>query len=175
MDRNNYNNSVRLLRGGPKHGSGYRPSVSGLDRPSVSCLDVPTSRKTMPSHLDPTQSGMKSASKYVTEHDRKMASQQTQIESLTGDERSKQESWAQSQLGGLSTNCVAGCRWNRIRGGYKCDAGICLVTDELLAEGRGGFYQDCRSIRNGSIRKGPFYPGDHHYEVGFGGMMMTRR
>lgn len=127
----------------------------------------------MASNLDGSNSGfeqsMTSASKYVTDYDRKMASRQTRIESLSGDQRSKQESWAQTQLKGLSTNCVGGFGWKRISGGYKCEVGICLVTDELLAEGRGGFCQD-----DGVEKKGPFYPEDTNYTVGSGGMMRTR-
>jgi hypothetical protein len=90
------------------------------------------------SHI-PTETTFKS------EYDKKMASRQTRIESLAPQEREEQEAWAQTQLNQISTSCPQGFPWARIPGGYRCQPnrfmqGNHKVTDELLAEGKGGVY-----------------------------------
>ncbi|KAF8867013.1 hypothetical protein BDZ45DRAFT_559840, partial [Acephala macrosclerotiorum] len=90
-----------------------------------------------------SQSSSSSAFKtaYKTDHDRKMASRQTKIESLPKEERKKQEEWAQKQLQspGLSP-CPGGLDWTRHAGGYVCDSGLHFIPDAVLAEGKGGYY-----------------------------------
>ncbi|KAE9373879.1 hypothetical protein N431DRAFT_284228, partial [Stipitochalara longipes BDJ] len=76
---------------------------------------------------------------FKTDQDREMASRQTRIDALSPEQRKKQEDWAQTQLR-LSGVCIGGFKWDRVTGGYRCKNKKCLVTDELLAEGRGGFY-----------------------------------
>ena len=76
-----------------------------------------------------------------------MGSRQTKIESLPPKERAEQEAWAQEQLQQNAGVCVAGFAWYRIEGGYRCHGGNHMVADELLAEGKGGYY--CRKLYNG--------------------------
>ena len=83
-----------------------------------------------------------------------MAARQTQIESMAPRERAEQEQWAQAQLAQNAGTCVAGFSWSRIEGGYRCRGGAHMVTDELLAEGKGGYYRHaCPGW------EGPIYPG----------------
>ena len=104
---------------------------------------------------------------YVTDFDRKMASRQPLIDTLLLDERKKQEAWAQTQLK-LSGTCVAGFAWNRVKGGggYICQGTSHMVTDELIAEGKGGYYQNDYLALPDKVNKvpkhwaGPNYPGD---------------
>ena len=47
----------------------------------------------------------------------------------------EQERWAQEKIAGA---CPGGEYWHRVPSGYRCNAIQRLVTDELLAEGKGG-------------------------------------
>jgi hypothetical protein len=74
-----------------------------------------------------------------TQHDREMAQRQLRIETLNRQEREEQERWAQEQLM-LRGACIRGFQWVRVEGGYMCAGENHAVTDELLAEGKGGYY-----------------------------------
>jgi hypothetical protein len=69
-----------------------------------------------------------------------MASRQTQYNKLSETDRKEQEEWAKKQLQ-LGGTCVVGFAWVRVERGYRCSAGNDLVTEEPLAEGKGGYYQ----------------------------------
>jgi len=119
------------------------------------------------SSLNPSSSGTKipTGTIFKTEFDVKMASRQTRIESMAPKEREKQEQWAQSHLREVDTKCPAGYNWVRIPGGYQCKPyrflGVHKVTDELIAEGKGGFYQrnsfDETKPKGGNDWLGPFF------------------
>jgi hypothetical protein len=128
-----------------------KPAKAG---PSTAAPDK--SKKPSPASYVPPAPSMKSkapagtASTFKTPDDQVMASRQTQIAKMSPAERKQQEKWAQQQLvSNAGTGaCVAGYSWNRVDdywdglliGGYRCQGGAHMVTDELLAEGRGGFY-----------------------------------
>ncbi|RDL32025.1 uncharacterized protein BP5553_09427 [Venustampulla echinocandica] len=105
---------------------------------------------------------------YTNPHDIEMASRQTRIESLPPHERKEQDEWVQSKLNLHSHVCPVGFLWDRIDGGYICQGGSHRVTDELLADGRGGLYvpgfprRGSRRIplRHGREWQGPKYPED---------------
>ena len=78
---------------------------------------------------------------FSSDSDIQMASRQVLIETLPHHERQQQETWEQDQLNYNHDKCSAGYAWVRINGGYKCAGGFHLVTDELLAEGKGGYYE----------------------------------
>jgi hypothetical protein len=74
-----------------------------------------------------------------TDHDLRMAERQLNYESLDRADKIEQEAWAQQQLLlNISMNDRVGV-YRRVKGGYY-DGGKHLVTDQLLAEGLGGFY-----------------------------------
>jgi hypothetical protein len=104
------------------------------------------------------KSHLPSETTFKSDYDKKMASRQTRIETLAPQEREEQETWAQTQLNQLSTACPEGWGWGRIPGGYQCRPGGLLgnhkVTDELLAEGKGGVYYRISSFGRWH---GPFY------------------
>jgi hypothetical protein len=76
---------------------------------------------------------------FINQSEAKMASRQTQYESLPPDQQAKQESWAQSFLK-REGRCPQDYGWQRVEGiGYQCEGLNHLVTDELIAEGKGGF------------------------------------
>lgn len=87
--------------------------------------------------------------------DIKMASRQPFIEDLPEDERQKQEEWAQDMIKRAAA-CPEGYDWNRMPGGYQCRGGGHGMTDELLAEGKGGLYG--LRTRNWEVKDGPYYP-----------------
>jgi hypothetical protein len=101
--------------------------------------------------------------------DRSMASRQINIESLHPRDRQQQDAWARQQLEGNpghQRSCVVGYPWTRIIGGYRCEGQRHLVTDELLAEGKGGCYvMDVNTERNNPAWTGPFYGDDIQEET----------
>lgn len=80
-------------------------------------------------------------------YDIDMASRHTRIGDLPIVDRQKQEVWAKSQMKLVGT-CPENFPWDRMAGGFKCQAGSHFITDQLLAEGKGG------------ILIGPWYPGE---------------
>jgi len=109
-----------------------RPGHSRRDQ-LPSRLDDPTSRP------GPSTSRPSIKTAFTSEHDIKMASRQTKIDSLPPAERKKQEEWAQKKIKEFAP-CPAGFDWLRVPGGYNCTAGSHWMTDELLAEGKVGYY-----------------------------------
>jgi hypothetical protein len=105
------------------------------------------------------KSHLPSETTFNSDYDKKMASRQTRFESLAPKEREEQEAWAQTQLSQLSTACPEGWDWGRIPGGYQCRPGGYLgnhkVTDDLLAEGKGGVWY--RLTQLSQRWHGPFY------------------
>lgn len=97
-----------------------------------------------------------SARTILTDHeDLAMARRQTQYASLAPPEQAKQEKWAQSMIG-RTGSCPEGFAWSRIHDGYQCNGGHHVITDELLAEGRGGVYA-LEFSRSPDDRWGPYY------------------
>ncbi|KAH7410765.1 hypothetical protein BKA64DRAFT_772001 [Cadophora sp. MPI-SDFR-AT-0126] len=87
---------------------------------------------------------------FTSEHDRKMATRQLQINTLSETELQEQENWAQMKLF-ESGSCPMGWGWQRYTApegyaqfdGYRCCGGASthLVTHELLAEGKNRLYR----------------------------------
>ncbi|KAK0121120.1 hypothetical protein ONS96_011302 [Cadophora gregata f. sp. sojae] len=87
---------------------------------------------------------------FTSEHDRKMATRQLRIDTLSEVELQEQEEWAQKRLL-ESQACPAGWGWQRYTApegysqfnGYRCYGGASthLVSHELLAEGKNRLYQ----------------------------------
>jgi hypothetical protein len=75
-----------------------------------------------------------------------MASRQVQYETLSPQDRKKQEEWAQEKIKTLGP-CPEGFEWQRVHGGYHCGGGNHWTPDELVAEGKGGFYMLLPSIK----------------------------
>jgi hypothetical protein len=142
----------------------YLPSIRDQDQ---SRPTKPASSLREQSHNAPLNSQEPSSSRtkiptgttFKSEFDVKMASRQTRIESMPPKECQEQEKWAQSQLRQLDTKCPLGFVWGRIPGGYRClpegKPGIHKVTDELIAEGKGGVY--VLSLDMVNKWTGPFY------------------
>ncbi|KAN0095467.1 hypothetical protein V8E51_016178 [Hyaloscypha variabilis] len=105
------------------------------------------------------------ASVLRTPEDQRMASRQTRITTMVPAERSRQEQWAQTILRTVPHSCPQGHEWKRIKDppGYHCKMGGHCITDELLAQGRGGI---C-IVPGIKIKKmwplwGPYYDGPLH-------------
>ena len=111
--------------------------ASRLDdrKPSQMNSRLDSSRK--PSQMASGLDTSKIKTAFTDPHDIKMASRQIQYETLSPDEQRKQEQWAQTKARQLGP-CPAGYAWIRVPGGYNCSAGSHWMTDELLAEGKGG-------------------------------------
>lgn len=119
---------------------------------------ISSSHKTESSSRPSSSSAFKTA--YKSNHDRKMASRQIKIESLSKEERKKQEDWAQEKLNseGL-TPCPAGLNWTREKGGYRCVGTNHFVSDGHLAEGKGAYYT--RSIIYSPILGKDLHPASY--------------
>ena len=91
-----------------------------------------------------------STSPFQTPEDIQFASRQTQYNSLGRAERKRQDKWARKQLKNKYARCRNGFKWDREPWGYRCRGGYHMVTDELLAEGLGGYYE-------GQYWNGPIY------------------
>lgn len=152
--------------------SGSLPSRHQRSTHLPSQLDAPHSLSRLDTHPAPQTSG------YTNPHDIKMASRQTRIESLPPHERQEKDKWAQDKLRSSSALCPQGFLWDRIDGGYICQGGTHRVSDELLAEGKGGIYRvaarpppGLRHRGNMPIRhiildrawEGPIYPHDPRF------------
>ena len=146
-------NGPHTNRGNP-FSKGNQPLLSGpvvgarmpsrLDNPQLQAYDPKrTIGSRMASRLDNPESQSQSTLK--TSYDVKMATRQLQIESLSSTEKHEQDKWAQSQLS-LHSTCVMGMKWLKNVVGYRCSGGGHLVTNELLAEGKGGLYHHCNGV-----------------------------
>ncbi|PQE18898.1 hypothetical protein CJF31_00010433 [Rutstroemia sp. NJR-2017a BVV2] len=78
-------------------------------------------------------------SHFKDSHDFAMASKQVRYEELSRQEQIEQDSWA-SSYSEHAGPCPAGFDWVRVQQGYICNGGHHLMTDALVAEGKGGFY-----------------------------------
>ena len=148
--RDNYSSSSQhhsssSSRIGPPTGLGANVDYDG--RPLPSTTHTPSAGTRMPI-LDRPDTAIPSVSNtLLTTQDQRMASRQTQINSLPRAERQEQEKWAQAQLKQHKT-CASGCDWKKVEGGYQCNGqGNHYITHELLAEGLGGVYQGLEDDR----------------------------
>lgn len=91
-------------------------------------------------------------SKFKTQHDVDMASRQVKYQQMNHAEKKKQDEWVHNFIQ-YAGPCPHGFTWERVKYGYVCNGGNHLCTDELLAEGKGGFY--CGTLSAGWW--GPIY------------------
>jgi len=123
----------------------------------------------MPSRMDEAKSRMASKLDFApsmappsiksvlrTPEDFKMASRQSMYSSLPVAEQEEQDDWAQKMIE-RHGNCPEDKTWERREnpGGYQCDAGGHGMTDELLAEGKGGMLAIASKVWGDF--KGPYY------------------
>lgn len=78
-------------------------------------------------------------SHYPAAHDQRMASQQSNYNSLLPEKRREQDDWAQIQLR-IYGRCPAGLCWMRVTDGYRCaglggNGGVHFISDAQLAIG----------------------------------------
>jgi len=91
---------------------------------------------------------------------------------MNPEEKKEQDKWVQKNVFDKSAPCPRGFTWERVPGsrshGYICNGGNHLVTDEMIADGRGGFWvlpygqppsQNFGSNNRGDtdFRVGPYY------------------
>jgi hypothetical protein len=92
--------------------------------------------------------------------DQEMASRQKSFASLAPGEQAEQNTWAQTVIN-KTIRCPQGWDWARNKGqnGYQCDGGHHFITDELLAEGKGGVLL-VPGGKQGQVDTwwGPYYP-----------------
>ena len=97
-----------------------------------------------------------------------MAARQTQFQSLTPQDQARQDQWARTQLA-INGACPEKYAWLRRDEGYQCEGGHHFISDELLAEGKGGIWHLRNSAHTRSDNRiGPYYedprsPGDWKY------------
>ncbi|KUJ19437.1 uncharacterized protein LY89DRAFT_545211, partial [Mollisia scopiformis] len=91
---------------------------------------------------------------YTNPKDEKMASRQPMIEDMHGPEKKEQEEWAAKTLR-LTGACPDAFSWRRVKGGYHCKGEHHFVTDDLMAENKGGVYLIGGDLE--TERWGPYY------------------
>lgn len=111
-----------------------------------------------------------------TTKDKQMAKRQLEIESLSPNDRKKQEKWAQEQIHKRAkAACPSGRDWRRVNGGYLCEAKGHLITDELLHEGKGGLcFLDLSRLAGTEVPEiffGPYYYDDSRDLFKYGGRL----
>ncbi|KAH8661491.1 hypothetical protein BGZ60DRAFT_433307 [Tricladium varicosporioides] len=155
------------------------PPSSSCNRPSVSSAPPPPASSQISSVQaqsiapPPPSSFQRSGPQLNSQYNHYMASRQPHITSMSLLQRAEQEHWAITQLNNNANSavCNQGKLWYRCtekiagaeRGGYKCEGGSHFVTDELLAEGEGGFMTRPLGAKMELDWAGPFY--DHDSEV----------
>ena len=72
--------------------------------------------------------------------DKLMASRQHQRDTMLLTQAAEQDAWAYKQIMKCGC-CVAGFEWTAVSGGYMCIGGNHLITHQLLAEQRDGYYE----------------------------------
>jgi hypothetical protein len=142
--------------------SSYSPSSRPLQQSIMaSKLDIASQ---MASRLDAAstfKSMAPSASKSILRSldDFEFASRQSQYSSLGPKDRKTQDNWAKNQIK-LIGACPDGWEnWQRREnpGGYQCEKGAHGITDDLLAEGKGGILVLYSKIWGESDGR-PYYP-----------------
>jgi hypothetical protein len=85
-----------------------------------------------------------------------MASKQPNYATLTPQEKTEQDNWAQEMIKRVGA-CPENFDWVRREnpGGYQCEGGGHGITDELLAEGKGGIM--VLATKKWGQSKGPYY------------------
>ncbi|KAF5871276.1 uncharacterized protein Bfra_007791 [Botrytis fragariae] len=99
-------------------------------------------------------------SKFKSQHDINMASQQVRYQEMSYEQKKKQDEWVREFIV-YAGPCPAGFSWERVKHGYVCNGGNHLCTDDLLAEGKGGFYM-------GTLEAGwwgPLYDSSSHVRL----------
>jgi len=109
---------------------------------------------------------------YTNPKDAERAAKQTRYNSMNAEEKKEQDKWVQKNVFDKSAPCPSGYTWERVPGhrsdGYICNGGNHLVTDAMIADGRGGFwilplgqpaYQRFGLSHRGNtdLRIGPYY------------------
>lgn len=162
--KSNYSDSITptlLHRDHGDHGE-KRSNYSGNTIPTMLHRDGPTTHHSGKVSLHAGESTLNS------KHDVTMASRQTKIHTMSKKEKEIQHEWAQSQLkkNGSSSSCPVGLIWLEDgTKGYRCVGGGHLVTHELLAEGKGGYYKGGAVMKIGIHMPltGPFYGADPNF------------
>jgi len=113
----------------------------------------------------PTSHSGESSRRSDSEHNTRMATRQTQYQQLPLQDQQDQEQWAQNQLSQSWDKCDQGYQWIRDVGGYRCSGGSHFVTDELVAEGKGYYFQKTTTQRGAfysTAWTGPLDRRTHH-------------
>ncbi|KUJ20788.1 uncharacterized protein LY89DRAFT_771821 [Mollisia scopiformis] len=134
---------------GSSHPSGSsRPSGSHAQRPGSSANTLLSSGKSL----------------FKSQKDVSMSKLQTKRSRMPDDSRQakEQDVWANTQLAqnGASA-CPVGLLWSRDRDGYRCIGGGHFVSDQQVADGKGGWYYGGADKHGIMVQwYGPFYEKD---------------
>ncbi|KAF7889054.1 hypothetical protein EAF00_009354 [Botryotinia globosa] len=147
-----------------RQASSSRGHISGShDRTQLNRDQQSSSSSRQPSMMRAATSAPPDAtSKFKSQHDINMASQQVRYQEMTYEEKKKQDEWVRNFIV-YAGPCPAGFSWERVKQGYVCNGGNHLCTDDLLAEGKGGFYM-------GTLDAGwwgPIYDAGNHLRLDY--------
>ncbi|TEY54113.1 hypothetical protein BOTCAL_0243g00060 [Botryotinia calthae] len=163
--------AMQKARGRIARGKGFRSLVQpGNPMPSFRELQSTSGRNrygaasSMPS---PQQQGsVAQFPGFESQHDQEMAMSQLGIENLDimSQEFFVQDAWAKSQLRKIGNTCPRGCRWFRIKGGYRCGQGFHWATDQLISEGKGEVITSLRVVPKGFPNHGEVMKTGSRYD-----------
>ncbi|ESZ97780.1 hypothetical protein SBOR_1789 [Sclerotinia borealis F-4128] len=139
LSRPSHQHTMLQRDGQPSSSHGRTPApqnhtLLNRDQPSSS-----SSRQPILVHAAATTAPPDAKSMFKTQHDVDMALRQVRYQSMTHDEKKKQDEWVRNFIQHAGP-CPAGFSWERVKYGYACNGGNHLCTDDLLAEGKGGYY-----------------------------------
>ncbi|KAH9214156.1 hypothetical protein DL95DRAFT_504546 [Leptodontidium sp. 2 PMI_412] len=157
----------------PHPPTGWQPSETPTPVPSEPASFSKPPPPQPPQDWEPPKTVKpKQKSTHITDHDKEMAKKQLKIEKLSAREMKEQEVWAQEKLV-KSGSCPQGWGWERYTApagyekynGYRCGGSppelnlshVHMITDELLAEGKCGYYQLSHET---NWWTGPHYPSN---------------
>lgn len=98
-------------------------------------------------------------SHFRNDTDVRMAARQSLLTTLSSSDQQEQHDWAREFIAHVAP-CIEGYNWKRVKWGYQCKGGHHLISDDLLAEGKGGFWS-LPSSRDTDSRWGPYYSEKH--------------
>lgn len=116
--------------------------------------DIPVSSTSGSTQLNRDRSPIRIKTTYTNPDDIKMATRQTQYNTLRKPEKLKQEEWAQLQIRKFGA-CIVGYGWHRVKEGYRCYGGTHFIPDGILTEGIACYYEMPGEHETARLMKNP--------------------
>lgn len=164
-DKSSLRGNLSTASPNPRPETNRVASRQNVSQPSYRYLESKLDATKRSSRALPTKKSSKSASRSKNE----TSKPETPRIGLPDEDQEKYRKQAETyvKIHGLK-RCPGGLNWTRYRYGYRCIGRGHFISDELLAEGKGGYYKGFRahSVTGEEIpAHGPFYGPDPHIKI----------